>query len=306
MKKLLSTALLCLLSVTFVPAVGSASSDYLVTKGTVTKGKVSDTDTKAIILQNEDTKDSINLILSDKTHIFQSGTGYYLNFDDIKIGQSATAYHEVKMTKSIPPASHAKAVVVGENAPYFRYFKVGKKMQNADGSVVLFDVNKDQYVTVTPDVYSNINDIDEGDEMLLWYDIATLSLPSHATATKAYKLEDSTDIDINVTTQTITLKNTILFGVTMFEENNTLYVPIRSIAEAMGYTVNWDNNSKSVIMQRGAHSVNFTIGQTMYGREKMLVKLNNAPILFDNITMVPVEMFDTVLDYDYKISASPK
>ena len=55
-----------------------------------------------------------------------------------------------------------------------------------------------------------------------------------------------------------------------FKENNTVYVPVRAAFEACGYTVNWDNNTRSIIVKTkesldGLYKLN-TWNFTVHGR----------------------------------------
>ena len=95
-----------------------------------------------------------------------------------------------------------------------------------------------------------------------------------------------------------------LADVKLIEKNNTLYVPLRQVAEALGYTVTWNGDAQTAVVYDGPRSAVCTIGSYDYGQQRMRVQLQYTPELIDGVTMVPVEMLEHVLGYSVKISAS--
>ena len=141
--------------------------------------------------------------------------------------------------------------------------------------------------------------------MLLWYEISTLSLPGQATATKAVLLQQGlADINISTTAGVIALNGKELADVKLVNKNNTLYVPLRAVAEALGYTVTWNQDAQTAVVYDGPRSTVCTIGSNDYGKQRMRIKLQNKPELIDGVTMVPVEMLDYVMGYSVKVSAA--
>ncbi len=301
MKKILAAAL-CLMAIS-----GSALAQSI-PKELQISGTVTETSGSMITIKNNSRPfDSVALHITDKTFVLQNGTGYYISGNDIAQNAPANAWYGPKLTRSIPPQGQADAIIAGEQnkRPNFTYFNIGKVEPQEDGSVRVLNVNESQYVTILPQVYPDAAELKAGDKMLLWYDISTLSMPGQATATKAVLLKHGlADINISTTAGVIAMNGKELADVKLIEKNNTLYVPLRKVAEALGYTVTWNNDAQTAAVYNGARSAVCTIGSEDYGKQKMRIKLQYVPELIDGVTMVPVEMLEHVLDYSCKINAS--
>ena len=296
MKKILAAAL-CLLTIS-----GSALAQS-VPKELQTAGSVTGRNGDMITITNDNKKtDSVALHITDDTFVIQNGTGYYLNGFDIREGEQVKAWYGPVLTRSLPPQGKADAVIAGEQneRPTFTYFNIGKVEPQEDGSVRVLNVNESQYVTIFPQVYPDVAELKAGDKMLLWYEFTTMSMPGQATATKAVLLKQGpADINISTTAGVIAMDGKELADVKLVEKNNTLYVPLRQVAEALGYTVTWNG-----VVYDGPRSAVCTIGSYDYGQQRMRVQLQYTPELIDGVTMVPVEMLEHVLGYSVKISAS--
>ena len=301
MKKILAAAL-CLLTIS-----GSALAQS-VPKELQMAGSVTGRNGDMITITNDNKKtDSVALHITDDTFVIQNGTGYYLNGFDIREGELVKAWYGPVLTRSLPPQGKADAVIAGEQneRPTFTYFNIGKVEPQEDGSVRVLNVNESQYVTIFPQVYPDVAELKAGDKMLLWYEFTTMSMPGQATATKAVLLKQGpADINISTTAGVIAMDSKELADVKLVEKNNTLYVPLRQVAEALGYTVTWNGDAQTAVVYDGPRSAVCTIGSYDYGQQRMRVQLQYAPELIDGLTMVPVEMLEHVLGYSVKISAS--
>lgn len=301
MKKILAAAL-CLLT------ISSSALAQNVPKELQMAGSVTGRNGDMITITNDNKKnDSVALHITDDTFVIQNGTGYYLNGFDISEGEQVKAWYGPVLTRSLPPQGKADAVIAGEQngRPTFTYFNIGKVEPQEDGSVRVLNVNESQYVTIFPQVYPDVAELKAGDKMLLWYEFTTMSMPGQATATKAVLLKQGpADINISTTAGVIAMDGKELADVKLVEKNNTLYVPLRQVAEALGYTVTWNGDAQTAVVYDGPRSAVCTIGSYDYGQQRMRVQLHYTPELIDGVTMVPVEMLEHVLGYSVKISAS--
>lgn len=90
--------------------------------------------------------------------------------------------------------------------------------------------------------------------------------------------------------------NAIEADVDIQEINGITMVPLRAVAEAMGYTITWNNTSKSVDIQQGAQWTSVIIGENRYFRNRMAPwELSSAPVIINSRTLVPVEFFADIL-----------
>jgi hypothetical protein len=81
--------------------------------------------------------------------------------------------------------------------------------------------------------------------------------------------------------------------------NKETMVPLRKIAEALGYTVSWNPEKASARMDMSIASMDFTNGTNIYKRKGKLKAINldadykyvNAPLIIDGVTYVPASVF---------------
>ena len=89
-------------------------------------------------------------------------------------------------------------------------------------------------------------------------------------------------------------------------KNSRTYVPIRFIAEELGYDVKWDGANKKVIMKNGNTNVELTIGSNKMKVNGKVLTLDAPAEIKDERTFVPLraiaESFGKKVDYskDYK------
>ena len=79
-------------------------------------------------------------------------------------------------------------------------------------------------------------------------------------------------------------------------------VPVRAIVEAMSGTVNWNQSTQEVTMDRNEVFILMTIGQTAYYVNSTQQIMNVAPFLYNSRTFVPArfvaEAFVAGVDWD--------
>ena len=84
--------------------------------------------------------------------------------------------------------------------------------------------------------------------------------------------------------------------------NSRTMVPLRSIFEAMGADVQWDNATRTASGQRGGTSVSIAIGSNVLYVNGRAVGLDSPACIINNRTMVPVraiaEAFQATVDWD--------
>lgn len=81
-----------------------------------------------------------------------------------------------------------------------------------------------------------------------------------------------------------------------FNELGQLMVPLREVAEDLNYEVSWDNLDRSIKLNNGLDTVKLQIGNSNVSLNNKEIILNTAPILKNQKTFVPVEIFSKVLE----------
>lgn len=80
-------------------------------------------------------------------------------------------------------------------------------------------------------------------------------------------------------------------------------VPVRQIAEALGYSVEYQAEGGKVTLLNDRHHIEFalghtTLGLTADGEQVASVELDAAPYASRNRTYVPVRFFAEIIDLD--------
>jgi hypothetical protein len=83
--------------------------------------------------------------------------------------------------------------------------------------------------------------------------VASLAIPALAAYTRNMTVSYS-DIKINVNGTTFTPKDVSGRTVEPFSYNGTTYLPVRAVADAVGYNVTWDQSSQTVYLTNGGGS----------------------------------------------------
>ncbi|MDH6444756.1 MULTISPECIES: N-acetylmuramoyl-L-alanine amidase family protein [unclassified Paenibacillus] len=70
--------------------------------------------------------------------------------------------------------------------------------------------------------------------------------------------------------------------------NGSVMVPLRVVAEQLGYTVKWDNVTKTAIIEQKGTTLKLIVDNTMAEASGKQVKLDNPPFLSGSTTLVPL------------------
>ncbi|MEY9973384.1 hypothetical protein ABH966_003784 [Lysinibacillus sp. RC46] len=127
--------------------------------------------------------------------------------------------------------------------------------------------------------------------LVVFYTASTKSIPAQTTPSKVIVLDDESG---NTTENTIDAEIAEIIATDYYEVDGTKMVPLRLIAEKLGYTV--ESTGKGAIVSKGNLSYTITRGEKMFGYNKALRSLNEAPALLGgNKTYVPVEFVEEYL-----------
>lgn len=266
----------------------------------VTAGAVDSIEGDRIVVKGEGNYQEIELLVDSATHVVQGETGEKLAFAQLKKGDEVTVYYGAAVTRSLPPKGHAAAVVVGGGEDRAMYMKAARVEALAGGDVRVLDTNGDRLVRISRDQVPDIGEIREGCELLVWYRMITMSLPGQAASTKAIVLSGGSDIKVHLHSGVISAQGKELQE-NMITLDDTVYLPLRDICEALGYEVRWNGQAQSVEVIKGVRSAALSVGSSEYTKMKMRVRLDRQPQLFGGKTFVPVEFFDEVMDLKVEI-----
>ena len=150
-----------------------------------TTGKIVEVNENMIVVKGE--HNLIAAMITDETYLLNGKNGKAKKLGSFKVGKEVTVYHSPKMTRSIPAQTVSYAIVLGNNdEKQGKYFKVDKVTLSEDGSYVsVIDTNHNLIATIDKKACKDFTSIESGDELIVWYNMMTMSLPARTNAQKA-------------------------------------------------------------------------------------------------------------------------
>ena len=249
------------------------------------------------------TEAKVLLTITDETRILNAVTGDPVAAKDIREGEMAYAYTSPIMTLSIPPQTKAELILVGIPADFMvpSYMEVDTVQRNDDGTVILgtnqaINVTLNKETKVFPFLTRNIvtkESIQPGQRVLVWHGPVLLSYPGQTTATKvmvfgsAYHGFVSLDGDqLSVNGEPMTFTAPALPKV----DGNTYLLPLRKVAEQLGYDVSWDAKTKTVsVSLNGEEAYRFVMGGDTWQAGDMTYYLTRPVTAVDGVSYVALD-----------------
>ena len=149
-----------------------------------TSGKIVEVNENMIVVKGE--HNIIAAMITDDTYLLNGKNGKAKKLSSFKVGKEVTVYHSPKMTRSIPAQSAAFAIVLGDNSEKMgKFFKVEEVTMSEDKTYVsVINTNESLIATVDKKANKNFAEIKAGDNLMVWYDMMTMSLPARTNANK--------------------------------------------------------------------------------------------------------------------------
>lgn len=271
----------------------SAAPQVLTTFGTIVS-----VDGRRVTVRGEGNFKEVVLSVDETAYIVDGQSGEDADFDSLRAGDKIAAYYGPRLTRSIPPQGNAIALVRGERKGSGFYMRVEEITSLPGGGVRVLCSNRDRLVTILPEVFPQVDQMHKGTELLAWYDIMTMSLPGQATAQKVRILMPKQEITVHPEDGYASIGQK---QVRFRQKSETVYLPLRAVAEAAGFDVRWTAASQSAELISGARTATLNIGSNDYGKHKMRVRLPQAPYLADGTTMAPLDFFSEILELPVRI-----
>lgn len=271
----------------------------------IVEGTVVNVEDTQITVKTENEEIIIN---TDDNTVFVKEDSSNIGLTDIKENSVLRVVASNAMTMSIPAQVYGYVVMVAEpetTEPAFPfYFEVeevvvgeeGTEITSADG---MYKLVLAEDTVITPFRTKNIvtvSDIKYGTELLVTAPTATMSIPAVLSATNIVMLEAKT-----VTNTESVYVNDEEVEMTVVVDG-VVKVPVRFVAEAMGYEVGWDGTLSKVTVGTIPMGVNFVIDENAYNKSRMTpFELSAAPELIESRTYVPIDFFTEVLGAKVKV-----
>ena len=241
---------------------------------------------KFISVKNEEGEPA-NIIVSEDTYVLDSA--------EIAVGSTITAYYDATkpMIMIYPPQYGAEVVVVEREDRNVKFDIFDEDLVSMDNALKL-DISDET------EIYLQDGTVYEGElankKLVAIYDISTKSIPAKTIPKKIVVLaEKAEDMPIfDVSKMEIVVNNEVIEAPAAYtNDQDTVMVPLRAIAEALGYEVTWHNDTRSVTL---GEDITLTIGEDGYVRgDDTPLSLGTAPELKGDRTFVPLSFFREVI-----------
>lgn len=280
---------------------------YMNYKGEITN--VSREDGKVSItvdsLDEKDNYETIIFHISEDALLLSDDTQDIIKDEKLKEGSVVEVFYgeNTPMTMSIPPQTTPEVIVLKElkdDSPQVTVDRFNEELVDTDNLLKL-NITKD---TVMID--KQAKQLQEKDlynkNLVAFYGPATSkSIPAQGNAVKVIVL-DQEDVEVSVFDKVIYNGKQIKLKNKMYKSQDVLMMPIREVAESLGYKVGWNNTTRQAELTKGAQYLTATANQDMYSKAKMIVKLGKASELKAGTTFVPVSFIEEVMDLEIEVN----
>ncbi|BDH61442.1 hypothetical protein MTP04_15720 [Lysinibacillus sp. PLM2] len=240
------------------------------------------------------------------------GEPFYFYFDDktvilnnageevtLKEGMEFTAYVDSSkpMIMIYPPRYSPEVVIVQtEEAGTVQYDQFDKNFLNKNKDLVIH-VNEKTEITNLSGTKLSKEDI-VGEDVVIFYDIVLKSYPGQTSPSNIIVLkydEEESNPPVDKPELTNVEKAYKIAEEDFYVVNDVKMVPLRLIAEQLGYTVS--SNGKGAIVSKGALSYTITRGTKSYGYNKAIQYFEEKPALLEKgKTYVPYEFLEILVN----------
>lgn len=257
--------------------------------------------------------DPVRIIISDETY----------TFDDIAIGDEIIAYYDANapVLMIYPPQFSAKVVAVMEEGRSIKVDYFDENLLSADGSLKLNIAEEADIVSEDGTAYTgSLTDR----KLAIRYGMVALSYPAQASPDQIVVLDEDAeeeepaieqedaltddiiqlpqelerpsldDLDLtNIESKSWNINGEVVQAPAAYvNDEGVPMVPLRAIAEALGYEVSWNTELASVQV---GFMMTMQIGQDRYHYARMSpIELGTAPEITDGQTYVPISFFTEV------------
>lgn len=290
--------------VTATPAIGIPAEEvtliklktkYMMATGVVKEVKDyhADKNAKFISVVDENGAPS-NIIVANDTYVVDN--------EEITVGTQVIYFYDVTkpMIMIYPPQIKADVIAVMDDSRIIKVDIFNQDLVSHDNSLKL-NIAKDTEVILSDGT------LYQGElahhKLAVIYDTSTKSIPAQTNPIKVVVLDvDHHDKDLydenyqpDVSKMNIVVDNDMIIRTPKAYSNNegVVMVPLRVIAEALGYEVGWDSESHSITI---GDKVTLKINSNTYVKaDSSIITLDAAPALVNDTTFVPLNFFTDVL-----------
>lgn len=222
----------------------------------------------------------VNIIINEDT--------YVINKDKLAVGESLTVFCDAlkPMILIYPPQISADVAVVGEIDLNIKVDLFNKDLVSADNFLKL---NISEGIEIVSEDGSKFEGELYDRKLAVLYGVSTKSIPAQTTPTKIIVLDEDEPALTKeaVAGMDLVVNGKKLDGVKpLLNDDGVVMVPVRTVSEALGYKVGWDEEAQKVTV---GELLSFEIGKDSYTMDDTTgIQLYAAPVLSEGKTYVPL------------------
>jgi len=239
---------------------------------------------KSFILKVENEEAFLTIL--DETLLFNATTTEKIEKQTLEKGMKIDAYYDKNkpMIMIYPPRITPEIVVVNDLG--MGQVKISKFDENFISADHELKLKLSENTVLINEQGEPIEKEDlHGKELVVFYDVSTKSIPAQTTPKKIIALGYESMDGVE---KLIHDDHYIKDGVTM--------IPIRKVAEQLGYEVKWQHETSSFNVSKGNSSFHLKIDEKVYKYNDIKRNLNIAPELKSGKTYVPNTLLKSLLE----------
>ena len=234
-----------------------------------TYGEITEAADDYVVVKTLDGEE-IQFNTSDLTAVIDANTVLPLDLKNRESDMVMVTYSNA-MTMSIPPQAYAFAIVGNIKSEMGNpIFTIVEDVKTSEDGIVIVTEGGMKEITVpsnaqvSPYMTRNIvtlADIKAGSNVLLWYDMMTMSIPAYATSEKVVVMPGNV-LDILGLEEGLKVNGveiTLAEDEIVYDNNGVEMLPLRTVAEQLGFKVEWVNETQSIIVSKDAFSATIRI-----------------------------------------------
>ncbi|WP_244269530.1 copper amine oxidase N-terminal domain-containing protein [Natronincola ferrireducens] len=253
-------------------------------------------DWQFVLVENEEGQIA-NIIVSQDTYI--------VNNTGIEVGSIITGYYDANapMLMIYPPQYNAEVVVIENENEFVKVDIFNEDFVSRDN---LLKLNISEDTTILLEDGTVFEGSLANRKLIVFYGASTRSIPAQTTPTKIIvlfekavhpiyeEIEEKAGFTINdVSSMDIIVNNNKIEAPAAYtNEEGIVMVPLRAIAEALGFHINWNSQQKTITLDK---TISLTVGEDYYTYMKTApIHLGAAPVVVEGRTFVPLSFFKKV------------
>lgn len=257
---------------------------FLNQTGTVTMVDEMDADGNVVVTMDNE-QGGLRFVISPKTVVLDRATGAYTTADALTEGMAVAVVFDANnpMGMSMPPfMGNVAAVVANADQGTYTVGNFDAELTDMQAMLQLNIGEETQIVNTTGSRQIMTAEDVKGQNALVFYDFTTRSIPAQTTPSFVLVLQQEVPVVEEAETEEETA---------MPELVEASFVPLRDMAEKMGFTVKWQGKDKPVLLEKDDVSMEVTMNAASYSVNGETAEASMKAELIDGVMYVSDEIF---------------